>query len=408
MTEKLLLLRGGLHKEFAYKTLFKKNVELIIMDTMSNSQYPFADYQYLIDNNIDTDILFEAALDIYSDIGFNGIGTFMNSPVPALGRLSDYFELHYLTEKSGIILNSKAKTREFLKAKKLDSTLYYDIHSISELEQVSKILKYPFVLKPTDTASGVGVKVLNCHEELIEAYNDAIKYSNNKLLIAEEYISGAEYCAEIIIINGEVFVLAISEKILSDDDRCIELMDITPARIDEKTRVAINDYFVEVFSVFEIENLLVHVEFKLKDRQSVPRIIEINPRGAGGNLLESVYHLKGLNPYDLVFDIMLKRKINIEMLKKSLVNKYQGYSLFYTFLTPLESGTVKSVSGEKEIMKDLHGKGERIDLYCKVGQKLSKPMNNLDFRGSIYLLGGDINELISRAKSIENKIAIKI
>ncbi|KXG78230.1 ATP-grasp domain-containing protein [Thermotalea metallivorans] len=401
--KKLLFIRGGIHKEFAYKTFFKKNCEMIMMDNPSNEQLAFADYPYCISDVRDTEEMFNLSLDIYKNKGFDGICTFMNSPIIAIGMLSDYLGFDYLSEETARILNNKYEVRRFLNVHGVEQLQFFKILSYEDLKRCADVLKYPFILKPTDNASSKGVIIINNSDELESSYKFSLSASFNKELIAEEFIDGDEYCVEVLIYNYQPYIISISKKYVTKEKYCIELMDITPAPITEELRKIISDYITDTVRTLNIGNWLLHIEFKV-DESLQPNIIEINPRAAGGNLIESIYHLKGLNLFDYFFDIMLKNEINQEKLVEEIRKPYNGYSLFYSFINPTTSGIIKKIRGIEDVRKSFKNDSERLILFYNEGAFLPEPSSNSEFRGSLYLFDNDIDLLVSRTREIEKLI----
>lgn len=403
MEKKLLFLRGGIHKEFAFRTLFRENCEVIIMDTPNSKELPYADHQFLIEDIHNTQEMFEVAVKIYDRVKFDGICTFMTSPILALGMLSDYFNLNYFSENVALILSNKYETRKYLHKIEADNVKFYKITSVEDLRTYATRIGYPFILKPTDNASGRGVNIVRKEDEIESAYNFAMQSSFNKELIMEEFIKGDEYCVEVLIYNSIVHIISFSKKIVTENTYCIELMDITPAPLEEDLKIELENYMINTVSKFNIQNSLIHIEFKI-NKDNKPVIIEINPRAAGANLIESIYHLYGVNIYDSLFNISLKNNINMDVIKKKLKRENSLYSLFYSFISPTRSGFIRKIKGIERVRENLTNNHERLILDFKEGDLLQEPKTNLDFRGSIYIFGEDYNNLISRAKKIESDL----
>lgn len=399
--KRILLLRSGIHMEFAYKTLFRKNCEVITLDTPSSKQIAFGDQQFFLEDIRNTDEMVEEVKRINKKMPIDGICTFATSAIKPLGILSDYFNLNYYSETVADILSNKYKTRRFISERGEKSIEFEKISCLNDLEIFSEKVGFPLILKPTDNASGRGVIIIDDKSKMKESYEYSFKSSFNKELIAEEYIIGDELCAEILIYNKEIIVLSISKKLVTDDKYCIELMDITPAPISKETERHITNYFENLISKFEIENLLIHVEFKMT-KENNPVIIEINPRPAGGKLIESIYYLKDINVFDILFDMAMKNDIDIEEIKRKLRIPSDKFSLFYSFISPQTSGYIKKIKGIEEIKEKLKYKYERINLENQSGDFLKEPKTNGEFRGSMYLFDTNPEVLISRAKEIEN------
>ena len=403
----MLFLRFGYHREFALRTLFKKNIESILIDKPFSDEVAFADYAYFMENLRNPQELFEFAIKIYKERKCDGVFTFSDNCIVAKGMLSDYLELDYFSEKLARLLTNKLAVRKYLAQIGADNTKYFEVKSMEDLEECSKKLLYPFILKPTDRCASKGVIVIKKEDQLKENYDYVSGISKNGVLIAEEFIYGDEYCAEILVYNRDVYVLSISKKIVAHEKYCIELIDITPAPISLEHIKKIEEYLRDTISEFGIINSMLHVEVKICDGEQL-KIIEINPRPAGGNLVEAIYDLKGLNVYDYAYDIALKRKIDINNLKTQIERPFNGYALFYSFINPAISGTIKSVQGVDRISSELKNGRERVMLFYDKGDFLPRPETNEDARGYIYIQDSDYDEIVKRAYKIENLLEYKL
>lgn len=403
--KKLLFIRGGFHKEFAYKTFLSSGNEMIMMDVPESMQISLADYQYLIPDINNQEEMYHVAKKIYDEIGFDGVVTFMNSPIPVVGKLSDELGFDYFTENTGGVLSNKYDFRKLLSKINKTNIAYSQIFALKDVIDFSCDNGFPFVLKPTDTASSRGVSIIYNKDQIEDAFNMAMKCSINKMLIAEEYINGEEHCAEILVVKGKAFVLGVSKKIIDDETNTIELMDITPAPKYDEIYPKITTIMQEVVETLEIHNWLLHVEFKYLDGNI--EIIELNPRAAGANLLESEWHLKGINPYELLFKVALKEEIDCAELNIQIGKEYSSCTVFYSFISPKKEGIIEEIEGITELNEALRPR-ERFNLFYKKGDAISVPTSNNDFRGTMYLFGENYNEVIARAYEYESMLEYSI
>lgn len=72
-----------------------------------------------------------------------------------------------------------------------------------------KNLKYPLITKPVCEGSSFGMTKVNTEEELIPAYNEAVKYNNDVLI--EEFINGYFVTVGVLEKDGEPFATEILE-----------------------------------------------------------------------------------------------------------------------------------------------------------------------------------------------------
>ncbi|MGY3666854.1 MAG: ATP-grasp domain-containing protein [Roseburia sp. 1XD42-69] len=404
--EKMLFLRGGIKKEFAFKTFFRMGHQMLMIDVPNSKEISLADYKYVISDIYSENEMFELALKIYKEIGFSGICTFMTSPLRVVGKLSDRLKLNYFSEESAKTLANKFEVRKKLFNSKLQKIQFSKITSFRELEKEILKYSYPVILKPTDNASSRGVIRIDGEGELKEAFSMAMSESHNGELLLEEFIFGDEYCAEIFVYKSIPYVISISKKIVTENKFCIELLDITPAPLNPGLKQKISEFLQEVILKFDINNWLLHVEFKVDARNNI-YIIEINTRAAGGKLVESIYHLFGVNIYEMYFNMLLQKEIEINVLNELIERKCNQMAGYYTFINPKNEGYIKSIKGIERVRNKL-GKREEFELFYKVGDFLPEATSNLEFKGSFYLFDDDYNNLLNRIKMVENIIEIEV
>ena len=83
----------------------------------------------------------------------------------------------------------------------------YDFTSISSSGNSSEIVNYPVMVKPADASSSKGLSICHNYDELVQAYNKALTFSQN--VIIEDYIDGDEFDISLYCDNGVVYLLRI-------------------------------------------------------------------------------------------------------------------------------------------------------------------------------------------------------
>lgn len=404
--QRILFLRGGFHKEFAYKTLYRESFQSVVIDKIDSECFAMADVIYIADDIRNVDSMFELAKKVYSENGCSGIVSYLDSSTILLGKLSDYFQLNYYNEETGRILADKSKVRKKLQKAGLNNVHFYEICSIKELEDIKYKLQFPIVSKPTDRSGSKGVIIVKNINELENAYYESLGHSNSGKVLIEEYIQGEEYCAEFIVINHKAYMLAISEKMVTNEKYCVEVRDITPARIKENIANNIEDYLIKVMSAFDYNNGVVHIEFKVTEDNEI-KIIEINPRCAGGNLLESVFNLSGYNAYRNLFYLTVKDYSKVQLPMSNMWKCMHNYTLFNSFVHKGKEGTIKRIKGANTFNQLKRSPIDKLVMLVKEGDYLEEAKSNEDAIGTIYLMDSSYEEIKKRSELIEKSILIE-
>ena len=149
--------------------------------------------------------------------------------------------------------------------------------------------RYPCVVKPTIGAAKKGVSfVAN-----IQDFRNAIKYaqvkSDDKILI-ESYIEGREISIESISFEGQHFVIQITDKDGTGAPHFVELGHHQPASLTKNLQEKVKSVVPKILDKVHYMNGASHIEMKI-DNNNELFLIEINPRGGGGEISNQLVFL---------------------------------------------------------------------------------------------------------------------
>ncbi len=118
--------------------------------------------------------------------------------------------------------------------------------------------------------------------------NDVYHYSRgnarNGTVMVEEYMRGPEVSVEIMVIDGEPHILAITDKYITPPPYFVELAHCEPSRLDAGTQEEIGRVAAQAVRAIGIENAPAHVEIKVTEEG--PKIVELAAR-LGGDFITS-------------------------------------------------------------------------------------------------------------------------
>ncbi|MEZ9288097.1 ATP-grasp domain-containing protein [Vibrio lentus] len=112
-------------------------------------------------------------------------------------------------------------------------------------------------------------------------------FMDNFDFVAEDVISGQEFSYEVVQLNGEVFIVAIHEKVGLESKAysVLETALLSPPifNIDQHWQRA-KEYISQALQFLNIDNGVFHIEARYNSKKDVLDFIEINPR-MGGSLI---------------------------------------------------------------------------------------------------------------------------
>jgi biotin carboxylase len=162
---------------------------------------------------------------------------------------------------------------------------------------------FPCVVKPVDGSGSVGVRVCDRADELREAVasaraaRDKVAVGGYRIdhLIVEEVVAGDEFSAEMVwdAGRGEWRVVGITKSHFSDPPHRVELGHVFPHPLDPALAAHVASELRDVLRILGLRGTIVHLEFRL-DGDRV-RIIEVNPRPAGGRITALTRFARGVD-----------------------------------------------------------------------------------------------------------------
>ena len=149
-----------------------------------------------------------------------------------------------------------------------------------DVEQIEKICGYPCFVKSCNSGSSVGVTKVHNREELIPAFEEALKYDNQ--LMVEKMIHGRELACGVTTAYGGVQMVAITEIVANNEfyDYDAKYTDvghslITPANIAPNMQELVQQYSETVFRQLDCKGI-VRVDFILDEAAGIPYFLEVN------------------------------------------------------------------------------------------------------------------------------------
>lgn len=145
--------------------------------------------------------------------------------------------------------------------------------------------RFPLIVKPTDRSGSRGVMKIESLGELKEAVNRARKESFTHQAIIEEFISGVEVSVETISWQGQHYILAITDKVTTNEPYFVELEHHQPSNLSDDIQEKVKKETLKALSALNINYGASHSEFKITQNGHV-YAIEVGAR-MGGDFIGS-------------------------------------------------------------------------------------------------------------------------
>jgi|SRR5579859_949536 len=204
-------------------------------------------------------------------------------------------------------VTDKFLTRTILKAHDLTRVGFWRT-TTRELESLLSTMKFPMILKPRALTGSTGVRLLRTVADggkLESQYNPAraSQFGRDDLLL-ETFVPGDEISVEAMAVNGQVTLLAVTDKVTTGPPHFFEVGHIMPSKYTGQWVPVILNYLQKCVDALDIVTSPLHAELKLFDGDM--ELIEIHSRFGGDNLVRLLEETLGLEPFACYFEAMLE------------------------------------------------------------------------------------------------------
>ncbi|MBR5483602.1 MAG: ATP-grasp domain-containing protein [Alistipes sp.] len=266
-----------------------------------------------------------------------------------------------------------------------------------------KEIPFPWMVKPEDSQSSIGVSKVNSTEEYFAAIEHALKCSRNGAAIVEEFFVGDEIVVEGFIYKGEYFNLGIADRrYFNLPNIFIPSQTIFPSTISDDIKQQCIECEQKMCQYINPRFAIVHAEYLVNQATGEIRIVESALRGGGVYISSHLLPMAcGINISSYLLDCSLGIETDFKELYSSLKEGASAYICFY-----LPKGIVKSVEGI-ELIKSLFYV-HKCDIDASVGDETKQMTYKGQRLGPIIISGKDRNDIEDKIHSIQSSLTIEV
>lgn len=324
--------------------------------------------EYFNVSTIDIDGVAEVAAKFKPD-GIMTLATDM--PMRSIAAATSVCGLPGISMDTAIKSTDKGEMIKAFEANNVEHPWFFILKSKEDLENIVDNLTFPCISKPTDNSGSRGVMLINSIEELKAAVEYSSSCGRGGSVIVEEYLRGSEVSVEIIVLNGSVNVLQVTDKLTTGAPHFVETGHTQPSRLPQRDVEAIKDLASRAVKAVGIENGPAHVEIMLT--KNGPRMIELGAR-MGGDCITT--HLV---PLSTGID-MIKAVIQLSCGETPDIAPKFNKGSAIRFIDA-KQGVIKEINGVEEA-KNTQGVIE-VSLTKNVGDKLEGIKSSTDRAGFV-------------------------
>ena len=313
-----------------------------------------------------------------------------------MGRLNDELGLSGITKEQAIRATNKHLMREAFEMGGAPSPKSILTENAEDAwMHLQNDFSTDGILKPSRNSGSRGIAKVSRDmdkADFVKAYDIAFNESRDKSVLLEQFIEGPEFSIEIIVWNGKVNVLTVTDKKTTGTPHFVELGHNQPSCYSAEEVEILKAAAVSGVKALGVNNCACHAEAKLMDGKAY--LMEIGARLGGDFISTELTHLStGID--------MVAAAINVALgIEPDLNPKEEPKGVCIRYFCP-KPGKLVSV-GNTEILKD-----PRVylwEIYHKAGDVIPEVTSSLCRSGHVIVTESSPQKAIALADRMVNEV----
>lgn len=316
-----------------------------------------------------------------------------------MGRLNDELGLSGITREQAIRATNKHLMREAFEKGIAPSPKSFLTENVEDAwMHLQNDFSTDGILKPSRNSGSRGIAKVSRDmdkADFVKAYDIAFNESRDKSVLIEQFIEGPEFSIEIIVWNGKVNVLTVTDKKTTGAPHFVELGHNQPSCFSVADVETLKAAAVAGVKALGVNNCACHAEAKLMEDKAY--LMEIGARLGGDFISTELTHLStGID--------MVAAAINVALgVEPDLNPKEEPKGICIRYFCP-KPGKLVSISNT-EILAD-----PRVylwEIYHKEGDEIPEVTSSLCRSGHVIVTEKTPQKAIELADEIVNKVEFK-
>ena len=316
-----------------------------------------------------------------------------------MGRLNDELGLSGINREQAIRATNKHLMREAFEKGNAPSPKSFLTENVDDAWMyLQNDFSTDGILKPSRNSGSRGIAKVSRDMEkadFVKAYEIALNESRDKSVLIEQFIEGPEFSIEIIVWNGKVNVLTVTDKKTTGAPHFVELGHNQPSCFSATEVETLKAAAVAGVKALGVNNCTCHAEAKLMEGKAY--LMEIGARLGGDFISTELTHLStGID--------MVAAAINVALgVEPDLKPKEEPKGVCIRYFCP-NPGKLVSISNT-EILKD-----PRVylwEIYHKVGDVIPEVTSSLCRSGHVIVTEETPQKAISLAENLIHNVKME-
>lgn len=312
-----------------------------------------------------------------------------------MGRINDELHLSGISEEQAIRATNKHLMRKAFEAYGAPSPKSYCTDSVEEGYMLFLSIDGKVILKPSRNSGSRGIAKIEpglSFNEFVSLFERSKTESRDASVMIEQFVEGPEFSVEIVVWNGHVNVLQVTDKKTTEAPYFVELGHSQPSLFPKDVVEVIKDAAVKGVEALRLNNCAAHAEVKFQNGK--PYIMEIGARLGGDFISTELTHLStGIDMVAAAVDVALG-------IQPDLSVKEQPKGVCIRYFCP-KPGLLVGI-GNMEVLDDPRVYSKKI--YVQEGDIIPEVTSSLCRSGHVIVTEETSQKAIALAEKLIDEV----
>lgn len=314
-----------------------------------------------------------------------------------MGRINDEMGLHGISRQTALCATDKHLMRQAFEHAGAPTPGSYCTDDAGQGYALFAEIGGKAVLKPSRSSGSRGIAAVGPGISFVEfalLFERARRESRDAAVMIEQFIDGPEFSVELIIWNGTVNVLQVTDKKTSGEPCFVELGHSQPSCFPASVVDAVRDAAIQGVEALRLNDCAAHAELKLQAGKAY--LMEVGARLGGDFISTELTRLStGIDMVAAAVDVAMGIEPNLNP-----VTEAQGVAIRYFAPAP---GVVLALEGEERLQRpELYDAG----IYVQPGDVVRPLKSSLDRSGHVIVTAPTAQRAIALAEELTTAVKI--
>lgn len=342
----------------------------------------------------------DAVLELAKRLNIDGIVAFASDPAaPTAAYVGNQLGLPSNPYDSVLTLARKDLFRDFLREHSFNVPRSRSFHEREEARAWLNQIAVPAFIKPVDSSGSKGLTRLTDVSKFDEAYDHALSFSREKMVVVEEGIEriGYQNDSDVFLVNGKLAFWMWGNQ--HQDLKCSPYVPVGSSfpsvmrkEVQEKAAAVVGD----VLEKLGCTSGAFNVEFLVDDADNV-WLLEIGPRNGGNCIPQTIRYATGIDMVKCIVDAALGMDF-------SLHNEPSRGCWASYMVHAAESGRLKQIGLSERAKKRI----VEQDIWVKTGDPVNKFSGAHDTLGTMIFRFESQEEMLEMMDNMDHDIRVEV